>query len=219
MTSISSNHPPASSRANHTAHNTHTHQPEHDVRAMRDALASARRQMPPTRQPVEQKQQRQPLREFAKAATPQKDAPDAADAQSDPLSDPLLRDRERHEEQGRQSGDGQSLGNQPTPIPVATVTAMPSPQVDPSGFAQMLADLWTRENGKGAKEISVRFGKSAWPATGARLARNAAGALDIALQVGDRGRAYGERLPGLEAHLAGSGIDVGTLAIEDDATV
>ena len=43
--------------------------------------------------------------------------------------------------------------------------------------AQVLADLWTRENGRGAKEIRVRFGEDAWPATGARLVRNAAGAL------------------------------------------
>ena len=103
---------------------------------------------------------------------------------------------------------------QAVPVPVAA--NLPSPQVDPGAFAQMLADLWTRENGRGSKEIHVRFGDRAWPATGARLVRTAAGSLDVALLVGDGGQAYGGKLPGLEEALGRAGVDVASLLIEND---
>jgi hypothetical protein len=65
--------------------------------------------------------------------------------------------------------------------------------------------------------VRVKFGANAWPATGARLVRNAAGTLDIAIQVGDGGKTYGDGLPGLQDQLGRSGLAVGALAIEDDA--
>lgn len=105
------------------------------------------------------------------------------------------------------------LAAAPAPLPLP---AMPAAHVDPSGFAQMLADLWTRENGKGAKEIRVRFGEDAWPATGARLVRNAAGALDIALHVAPAGAGYGQRLGNLGDHLRAAGLPLGALAIDPD---
>lgn len=104
----------------------------------------------------------------------------------------------------------------PLAAPVATAD-LAAPHIDPGAFAQLLADLWTRENGKGSKEVRVRFGERAWPATGARLVRNAAGTLDVALQVGDGGRAYRDRLGGLEEALIGAGVNLGSLLVEEDA--
>jgi len=98
----------------------------------------------------------------------------------------------------------------------AAAVQPPPPHVDASAFAQVLADLWTRENGRGHKEVRVRFGDRAWPATGARLVRNAAGTLDVALLVGDGGRAYGDAPPGLAAALSAAGVDVGSLVVEAD---
>lgn len=63
------------------------------------------------------------------------------------------------------------------PLPV------PSPHVDPAGFAQMLADLWTRENGRGDKRVQVQFGAEAWPATGALLVQSADGVLDVTIDM------------------------------------
>ena len=123
-------------------------------------------------------------------------------------------------------GGDTSAGTEPfagigTTVAAGTVVPMmvpnvAGPHVDPTAFAQMMADLWTRENGRGSKEVSVRFGNSAWPATGARPVRNAAGGVDIALQVGDGGRAYGDKLPGLESALSEAGVDYGNLLIEND---
>ena len=140
---------------------------------------------------------------------------DARQAQSAAMDQAGERAAERREQQDQlQAGlalPGQA--NAPAPVPM---TAMPSPQVDPSAFAQMLADLWTRENGKGAKEVEVRFGDRAWPTTGARLVRNAAGMLDIALLV-QGGAEQGDKLPDLEAALTRSGVALGSLAVERDA--
>ncbi len=97
--------------------------------------------------------------------------------------------------------------------PVVGVPTMPAPHVDPGAFAQLLADLWARENGKGAREVSVRFGRDAWPATGARLVRNAAGTLDISLEVASGSAEYADRLPGLARHLTDAGIGIGALAV------
>ena len=91
-----------------------------------------------------------------------------------------------------------------------------APHVDAGAFAQMLADLWTRENGRGSKEVRVRFGDRSWPATGAVLVRNEGGTLDVALQVGDGGQAYGTALPDLESAMRDSGIALGSLSIEHD---
>jgi hypothetical protein len=133
---------------------------------------------------------------------------------------------DRHQEQpvsrlrSRQEGSEALAGwNGQAPAAVTTTVAadVTAPHVDAGAFAQMLADLWTRENGRGSKEVRVRFGDRAWPATGARLVRNAAGSLDVALLVGDGGRTYGDRLGGLEDALTGAGIDLASLAIENDA--
>ena len=102
-------------------------------------------------------------------------------------------------------------------IPIAAPD-MPGPHVDPSAFAQLMTQLWLREKGKGAREVRVSFGEDAWPATGARLVRNAGGALDIQLHVADGGAAFGEdTLGGLQSQLASHGLAVGALQLETGA--
>lgn len=113
-------------------------------------------------------------------------------------------------------GQGLALSGQPAAPPPVTLPAMPAAHVDPSAFAQTMADLWTRENGRGSKEVRVRFGDSAWPATGARLVRNAAGTLDIALTTDTANGPYDARLDSLRGHLADAGLDVGALSVEAD---
>ncbi len=181
-----------------------------DVRAMGDAFARARAKMPaegnaaraaPTKTAV--------AKDAARDATLFGEARERAAAA--PGDERAVTRREDDRDNGGQS-NGQSFAGQ-LAAPVVGVPTMPAPHVDPGAFAQMLADLWTRENGKGAREVSVRFGRDAWPATGARLVRNAAGTLDIALEVADGNRDYADRLPGLARHLGEAGVAVGALAL------
>ncbi|MEH3123665.1 MAG: hypothetical protein PGN16_17115 [Sphingomonas phyllosphaerae] len=183
-----------------------------DVRAMSDAFARARAKMQP---------EGTALRPAPAKSGTGKDAPrqnagtmtgeTRERAAALPTDDRHAIHREEERDTGGQSG-GQSFAGQ-LAAPVVGVPTMPAPHVDPSAFAQMLADLWTRENGKGAREVSVRFGRDAWPATGARLVRNAAGTLDISLEVADGAPDYADRLPGLARHLHDAGIGVGALAV------
>lgn len=99
-------------------------------------------------------------------------------------------------------------------VPTIAMPAMPAPQVDPSAFAQLLTQLWLRERGKGTKEVRVTFGDDAWPATGARLIRNAGGALDVQLHVAAAGGLDDKSLGGLRDQLAGQGLAVGALQLE-----
>lgn len=183
--------PPSSAQAN-----------PNDIGAMRDALAAAKGKM---EKPAGQAGKKQ----LAQAPRGRDGVPLAVGREN--ATPRLQSQREGTEALAGWNGQGAALA--PVMVP-ADATA---PHIDPSAFAQMLADLWTRENGRGSKEIRVRFGDRAWPATGARLVRNAAGTLDVALFVGDGGRAYGDKLAGLEGALTDAGVDLGSLAIENDA--
>ncbi|MBM6575288.1 hypothetical protein KCP91_02815 [Microvirga sp. SRT01] len=219
MTSIDSSR--SASQPQRTSRTASPHQPQQqpaDAKAMGEALASARRQMPPVPARPGGMPQRAPT-SAATAAQRDGTAGEMAAALSAARGrdgDAALADRFRLDREG---GDGSAGFGQaqtaapPAPLPMPQ---MPSAMIDPSGFAQMLADLWTRENGKGHKEVQVRFGDSAWPATGARLVRNAAGTLDVALLVDSAATGFGDRLPGLERHLADAGVAVGSLAMEAD---
>lgn len=179
-----------------------------DVRAMSDAFATARANM---------KLDGLPAKGGGKAAatapTPGGHERPAIESALGAAFDRQVAERRQGERQS--DGQGMLLPGQTAP-PAIVLAAMPAPQIDPSAFAHMLADLWTRENGKGAKEVRVRFGADAWPATGARLVRNAAGALDIALQIGDAAFNRDGRLPALGGHLAEAGIAVGALTVEHE---
>lgn len=185
-----------------------------DVRAMRDALEAARGRID---KPAGQ-QGRKPLAQAGgkpahQPAQAREGGGDVAAAEGrGEESSPRLHAL-------REGADGVApwAGQGGAPVPGGMAAEWPAPHVDPGAFAQMLADLWARDNGRGAKEVRVRFGDRAWPATGARLVRNAAGALDVALLVGDGGRAYGDKLAGLEDALGRAGVDLGSLAIENDA--
>lgn len=119
----------------------------------------------------------------------------------------VLRD-DRDQDQGDAQGwaFGQALADAPVIVPNA-----PSPTVDASGFAQLLSQLWAQAKQKNEREVRVKFGPNAWPATGARMVMNAAGTLDIALQL-ERGGP--DDLSGLADGLKHSGVQLGALAIE-----
>lgn len=182
-----------------------------DVRAMSDAFAGARVKMA-FETPAKPGKPALP-----KGLMPEADRK-AAEAALGAAFDRKVAERQQSERQA--DGQGFALPGQLAPPPPPIVlAAMPAPQVDPSAFAQMLADLWTRENGKGAKEVRVTFGADAWPATDALLIRNAAGSLDIAIGIARGGGAM--PIGGLNAYLEGSGLQVGSLTIapSDQGTV
>lgn len=99
---------------------------------------------------------------------------------------------------------------QPTqaPPPVAA-------HVDPGVFADMLTKLWTREQGRTAREVRVSFGDGAWPATGARLLRLDDGSLQVTVSMGQRGGDIGGGLEALRDRLAARGLNVADIAYED----
>ena len=75
----------------------------------------------------------------------------------------------------------------------------------------MLADLWPRENGRGPREVRVRFGAATWPATGARLVRSADGLLDVTVEQAPGTPALS--LAGLDEALAERGLAIGQVAV------
>jgi len=177
------------------------------AQAMRDAFASARGKVD-TLSEGAGKLKHKGLGNKELAGREQKgEAHGRTDAEAPRGSTPTQSERQA-------DGQGLALTGQPAPPPPATIPAMPAAHVDPSAFAQAMADLWTRENGRGAKEVRVRFGDSAWPATGARLVRNAEGTLDIALTTDRTSGQYDARLDSLRGHLADAGLDVGALSVE-----
>ncbi len=189
-----------------------------DVRAMSDAFTAARATMKNGlgEQPA------QAGKGERKGTMPATKGERAAHVPADGASDRAAFDRalaERHGSGGSSEhfGDGAAFGAgaQGAAPTVVHAPAMSSPQVDPGAFAQMLADLWTRENGKGAKEVRVRFGGDAWPATGAVLVRNAGGGLDIAVQTA-RGGGTSLRTGELGARLDEVGLGGGALTVEDE---
>lgn len=135
--------------------------------------------------------------------------------------------RGREHDHGRADADSERDARQdaqpgliqlaPQATPMIAMPAMPAPQVDPSAFAQLLTQLWLRERGKGAKEVRVSFGADAWPATGARLVRNAGGALDVQLHIAAAGSLDGEELDGLRDRLVSQGLAIGALQLETGA--
>jgi hypothetical protein len=179
-----------------------------DIKAMNDALGMAKARLQAKEQPGSPASQKslkglvQPDRR-GEAMTQQREA------LGDFRETALRQEREARERQDGMFGFAGHAQPQPTAMP-----AMPAAHVDPGAFAQMLADLWTRENGKGAKEVTVTFGDRAWPATGARLVRNAAGTLDVSLLLGDRAPPYDSTLRELETQLQGAGIALGSLSTE-----
>jgi hypothetical protein len=98
------------------------------------------------------------------------------------------------------------------PAPVARA------HVDPSAFADMLAKLWVRDEERRTRDVRVRFGDAAWPATAARLERLGDGSLAIAIAVDGRHGAGPVDVEGLAARLAARGLAVQAVHIEDGAS-
>lgn len=173
-----------------------------DVRAMSDAFAAARAKMKLDGTP--EKPGKGTLARTVAGQADRKPADAALTAAVD------RKVAERQQSERHADGQGLALPGHAAPPPPVMVPMMPSPQVDPGAFAQMLADLWTRENGRGTKEVRVRFGADAWPATGALLVRNAAGTLDVSVGIAAGAHAS---LDGLGAQLSQSGLDIGSLSV------
>ncbi|UVO50038.1 hypothetical protein M0208_05700 [Sphingomonas sp. SUN019] len=179
-----------------------------DVRAMSDAFAAARAKMKPDGMKFEGPPGKQGKATLAKGLPLEADRK-PADASMSAAFDRKVAERQQSERQA--DGQGLALPGQAAPPPPVMLAMMPSPQVDPGAFAQMLADLWTRENGKGAKEVRVKFGADAWPATDALLIRNAAGSLDISVGMASGSGAFSP--DGLDEHLSNAGLNVGSFAV------
>jgi len=179
-----------------------------DVRAMGEALGKAKAQLLGKEQPAGPAQQK-PGKGLVQAERRGEVPVQAREGFGDFREVSLKQEREARERQDALFG----FTGQPQVQPMA-MPAMPAAHVDPGAFAQLLADLWTRENGKGTKEVTVSFGDRAWPATGARLVRNAAGALDVALLLGDGAPPYDATLRQLEAQLRDAGVALGSLSTE-----
>lgn len=207
MTSVSGSNsarPPAPSQSRGP---TRTEANPHDVRAMADAFARARQQQLPGGAAGKGGKPAVPLAGDGVVAEQR-----AATTSGDPLRDALQFDREM----ARQKGEGLALLSQSgAPIPVP-MPSPPPPQVDPSAFAQLMTQLWARENGKGSKEVRVQFGPATWPTTGARLVQNAAGTLDVKLYVGEQAPPSDGSLAALRQGFADRGLHVGALSVERD---
>lgn len=93
--------------------------------------------------------------------------------------------------------------------------APPPATVDPSAFADLMNQLWLREQHKATKEVRVRFGDAAWPATGARLLRLDDGSLDIQVSIGRH--AHGGDLDALRRQLAERGLAVASIIVAEDS--
>lgn len=72
-------------------------------------------------------------------------------------------------------------GNLATPPP-----GPPAP--NPAAVADMIQRFWQREGRGGVRDVQVRFGEAAWPATSARLQRLPCGALAVEVRIDRHGR-------------------------------
>ena len=209
MSQVSSTRSDAPTRSARPAPQGQRAVPSDDVRAMSDAFAAARAKLKfAPAEGLPQKPGKAPL--LGKDAGTERKATEAA---AGAAFDRKVSERQQSERQA--DGQGLALPGQPAAAPPAVLVTMPNPQVDPGGFAQMLADLWTRENGKGAREVRVRFGEDAWPTTGATLIRNSAGTLDIAVSMdAAQGRTRDPSLAALGRELGNSGLAIGALAVD-----
>ncbi|MEG3175303.1 hypothetical protein U1872_03615 [Sphingomonas sp. RB3P16] len=207
MTSVSSSSRPPAANPSRSPTQARPEANAHDVRAMADAFARARRQ--DTAGGQTGKQGKLPAGVAAEVAA---NAPRTAALAGDPLRDALQFDREL----AQQHGDGLALlGQSGAPVAVP-LPSPPPPQVDPSAFAQLMTQLWAREHGKGSKEVRVQFGPATWPTTGARLVQNPAGTLDVELYVGAQRAPSDGALDALRQGFADRGLEVGALSVAPD---
>jgi hypothetical protein len=201
MSATASSRPVSTSRP--APHHAGRSQPsDQDVHAMKDAFALAQKGQPQGRVPVEGKKGEEKGGFLGNGGEQDEAAVDGLDQRQTVLRD------DRDQDQGGAQGwaFGQALADAPMIVPNA-----PSPTVDASGFAQLLSQLWAQAKQKNEREVRVKFGPNAWPATGARMVMNAAGSLDIALQM-ERGAP--DDISGLADSLARSGVAVGALSAE-----
>ena len=75
----------------------------------------------------------------------------------------------------------------PSPPPPAPLAPAAAVGIDPSVFADMMDQLWLREQNRQTREMKVKFGDSAWPETGASVLRLDDGSLSITVGVAPHG--------------------------------
>lgn len=96
---------------------------------------------------------------------------------------------------------------------IAPPPAPPAP--NPAAIADMIQRFWRHSGPAGARDVQVRFGEAAWPATGARLLRLPDGALAVEVRIDRHGR------PGdpeaLRRQLARRGLAIANVRFTHDA--
>lgn len=91
-------------------------------------------------------------------------------------------------------------------LPPAPVAAPAPGAVDPGVFADMMDQLWLREQNRQTREIKVKFGDDAWPATGASVLRLEDGGLSITVGMAPHG--HPGDIEQLQQQLADRGLPV-----------
>lgn len=198
-------------RPSHEVHRTPA--TPHDARELAEAFSAAARrgQLPTGGRAVPNGRDAKPLR----LGPDGKPLPQPALAGPKPRGDDRLRSA-LSEVRRDDSTTAQSLLTQPGPGFAAPMQApQSSTHVDPGAFADMLTQIWMREQGKTAREVRVSFGDAAWPATGATLLRLEDGSLRVTVSVGQGGGDVGDGLAALRDRLNARGLNVADVAVED----
>lgn len=95
-----------------------------------------------------------------------------------------------------------------------TMAPPPAAAVDPSAFADMMNQLWLREQNRTTRELKVRFGDAAWPATGASMLRLDDGSLSITVDIARHGNP-GD-LDALRRQLESRGLAIADLSVSTE---
>lgn len=96
-----------------------------------------------------------------------------------------------------------------------TLAPPPAAAVDPSAFADMMNQLWLREQNRTTRELKVRFGDAAWPATGASMLRLDDGSLSITVDIARHGNP-GD-LDALRRQLESRGLAIADLSVSTES--
>ena len=193
------------------------HAPSHDAKALADEFSAAARrgQLPLTGRGGAGEKDAKGPRQLVRIGPDGKAPPAQAVAALKALGDGRKRDGLGETRRDDSATAMQLLGPQNSPVLAAPVQApQGNAHVDPSAFAELLTQIWTREQGKTAREVRVSFGDGAWPATGATLLRLEDGSLRVTVSVGRHGG--GGDLDALRERLNARGLNVADVAVEDE---